>query len=138
MGGRWPWLMVGLVLLALLFWLARRDARGPDFLSQPLVRIVETREEQLFGRPFLLDVLAGTMPGAAPDLLHVRGDGIVISFSGSTPPFRPTLTGPVIEFGGHRLVVTDHANRYEIDGRPFELPAPGRYLFAQGMWVGEF
>jgi hypothetical protein len=69
---------------------------------------------------------------------EIEGDGVIVSFHRSTPPFVPTVRVDAVSFGGHVFAVTPTPNAFTVDGQPYLLPSGGIYLFSDGRYGGRY
>lgn len=125
------WLLIPAILVGCV--------HSGDELLEDQVEVHGSFGVDIQGRPFLFQILeAATDEGGTDHILQIDGDGIVVSFHSSTPPYVPVIGGEVVSFGGHDFEVTAMPNEFEIDGQPLSLPAPGIYIVSDGAFYGEY
>jgi hypothetical protein len=119
---------------------ARTPAGTPaDEVLGPPLRIRGSFAADLQGRPFMFLVLEGQeMPGEVDHYLQIEGDGVIVSFHSSTPPFVPSVRGDAVSFGGHVFGATATPNAFTVDGQPHQLPSGGLYIFSDGQYGGRY
>jgi hypothetical protein len=110
-----------------------------DEVLQPPLRVRGSFAADLQGRPFMFLMLEGrSTPGEIDHFLQIEGDGVIVSFHSSTPPFVPTVRVDAVSFGGHVFSVTATPNAFTVDGRPHRLPPGGLYIFSDGHYGGQY
>lgn len=124
------------VLLLFLINGCDRDKPNPP-PPEDQVKFIDTTEATILGRSFILDVLATTIRTIDYEILQIQGDGILISFHSSSGPFRPSVNGQTIAFGGHTFEVQSNPNEYIVNGQSHPLSAPGIYQFSDGKFISQ-
>lgn len=118
----------------------RLPAAAPaDDVLQPPLRVRGSFAADLQGRPFTFLMLEGSdTPGQVDHYLQIEGDGVIVSFYSSTPPFVPRVRVDAVSFGGHVFAVTATPNAFAVDGQPHQLPPGGIYIFSDGQYGGQY
>ena len=106
--------------------------------SQELVTRAPTDVVKLAGRTFLITPLEAKLKGRLVHSLQIAGDGMIATWSASSPPFTHSIQGDSISYGGHRLDATAVPSQFLLDQQPIELPAGGMYVLADGSYEFQF
>jgi hypothetical protein len=135
--------LVVVVLLVLagaaMFFRRRGRAGGVSVPMMPVpvmpVTVLARQTFTAFGRDYELQVLRSSPGGVTFETLQLVGDGMGFSFHASVGPFRPTVSGAVVSFGGHRIEVLSAPNEYRIDQDVHRLAPGAFYAFSDGEYL---
>ncbi len=100
------------------------------------VSIIESYNFNPHGRAFSLDLLNAKIESVDYKILQINGDDVVISFYGSSPPFKPDIQSNSLLFGGHTFTVSNTPNVFSVDGTIHRLD-PGIHIFSSGEYRGK-